>query len=272
VIELFRRDDEFSINVGGRLLMSSRMHGAEEALAEVAIATLGQRAAPKVLIGGLGCGYTLAAALAKVDQDARVIVVELVPAVIKWNRGDLGELAGWPVYDRRVSVVEGDVLESLRADGERYDVILLDVDNGPIAFTQDTNSWLYSPAGLERMRAALTEGGVVAFWSAAPDAGFSANLQAAGFDVVEHHVRARLHRAGLRHVVWVGTRAEGRVAPARDKVPDGAGRQGQRGQTGLGPRAQRNAELGWRGRRNSRRAGEEPPADPPKNKRRGRPR
>jgi spermidine synthase len=239
VIELFRRDDEFSINAGGRLLMSSRMHGSEEALAEVAIAALGARPAPRLLIGGLGCGYTLAAALAKLGRDARVVVAELVPAVVQWNRELLGELAGWPLKDPRVSVVEGDVLEELGAGGARYDVILLDVDNGPIAFTQDSNGWLYSPPGLASIRGALSEGGVVAIWSAAPDAGFSANLQAAGFAVVEHHVRARAHRAGLRHVVWVGTRveavprAEGRALRARRAST----KRARRAESGKGSRA-----------------------------------
>jgi spermidine synthase len=218
VIELFRRDDEFSINAAGRLLMGSRMHGSEEALAEVAIAALGARPSTRVLVGGLGCGYTLAAALAKLGSDASVVVVELVPAVVKWNRESLGELAGWPLNDPRVSVIEGDVLEHLRGPSARYDVILLDVDNGPIAFTQETNSWLYSPQGLGQIRHALREGGVVAVWSAAPDAGFSANLQAAGFGVVEHHVRARLQRAGLRHVIWVGTRQETRQPSGAERA------------------------------------------------------
>jgi spermidine synthase len=217
VIELYRKDDEFSINVGGRLLMSSRMHGSEEALAEVAIAALADRPSPRVLVGGLGCGYTLAAALAKLGSDAKVVVVELVPAVVRWNRDVMGELAGQPLQDPRVSVIEGDVREHLHDASNQYDIILLDVDNGPIALTQDSNGWLYSPPGLEQIRRALREGGVVAVWSAATDGPFSANLQAAGFDVVEHHVRARQERAGFLHVVWVGTRSE--VTPAAQRTP-----------------------------------------------------
>jgi spermidine synthase len=209
VIELFRKDDEFSINVNGRLLMSSTMHGSEEALAEVAITALGERAGTRVLVGGLGCGYTLRAALNKLGSDASVVVAELVPAVVKWNREVMGGLADWPLNDARVSVSEGDVLDHLRAvAAAAYDVILLDVDNGPIAFTQDSNAWLYSPQGLEEIRRVLAPGGVVAVWSAAPDAGFSANLQTAGFAVVEHHVRARAHRAGWNHVVWVASPVE----------------------------------------------------------------
>ena len=209
MIELFRKDDEFSINVNGRLLMSSTMHGSEEALAEVAIAALGERAGMRVLVGGLGCGYTLRAALNKLGSDASVVVAELVPAVVKWNREVMGELADWPLKDARASVIEVDVLDHLRAvEAGAYDAILLDVDNGPIAFTQDSNAWLYSPPGLEEIRRVLSPGGVVAVWSAATDAVFSANLQTSGFAVTEHHVRARSHRAGWNHVVWVASPVE----------------------------------------------------------------
>jgi spermidine synthase len=231
VIELYRKDDEFSINVNGRLLMSSRMHGSEEALAEVAITALGERAGMRVLVGGLGCGYTLRAALNKLGDDASVVVAELVPAVVKWNREVLGELADWPLNDARVSVSEGDVLEHLGSVGAAaYDVILLDVDNGPIAFTQDSNAWLYSPPGLEQIRRVLAPGGVVAVWSAATDAVFSANLQTAGFAVVEHHVRARSHRGGFHHVVWVATPVEAadHALPQARATNDGAPERGAR--------------------------------------------
>jgi spermidine synthase len=230
VIELYRKDDEFSINVNGRLLMSSTMHGSEEALAEVAITALGERAGMRVLVGGLGCGYTLRAALNKLGSDASVVVAELVPAVVKWNREVMGALADWPLNDARVSVSEGDVLEHLRSiEAAAYDVILLDVDNGPIAFTQDSNAWLYSPPGLEQIRRVLAPGGVVAVWSAATDSVFSANLQAAGFAVVEHHVRARSHRAGFNHVVWVATPVEPAAhAAPQARATNGAPERGAR--------------------------------------------
>ncbi len=188
--------------------MSSTLYGSEQALAQVAIAARGERPPKRVLVGGLGCGYTLAAALAVLPPDANVTVVELVPAVVKWNREVLGEPTGWPLNDPRVSVLEEDVIEHLRQlpREQRYDVILLDVDNGPVAFTQDSNNWLYSRAGLACVRRALSARGVMAVWSAGPDAGFSAKLQATGFDVVEHQVRARTQQARLRHVVWVGVR------------------------------------------------------------------
>jgi spermidine synthase len=239
VIELYRKDDEFNINVNGRLLMSSTMHGSEEALAEVAITALGERPGMRVLVGGLGCGYTLRAALNKLGSDASVVVAELVPAVVKWNREVLGGLAEWPLNDERVSVSEGDVLDHLRSiEAAAYDVILLDVDNGPIAFTQDSNAWLYSPPGLEEIRRVLAPGGVVAVWSAATDAVFSANLQAAGFTVVEHHVRARSHRSGFNHVVWVASpvdvarsvleRAARRRRPSTKRARRAEGRGGSR--------------------------------------------
>lgn len=213
-IELFQREQEFSINAGGRLLMSSRMHGSEEALAVVALEALGPKPRARVLVGGLGCGFTLAAALARLERDAEVTVVELVPAIVRWNRERLGALSGFPLNDPRVTVVEGDVIEHLGASKSRYDAILLDIDNGPIAFTQASNGWLYSPAGLERIRRALGDDGVVSVWSAGGDAGFSATLLEAGFEVIEHRVRARRERAGLRHVVWVGKKLGGAQAPS----------------------------------------------------------
>lgn len=219
-IELYRDGDEFSINAGGQLLMSSTLYGSEQALAQVAIAARGERPVKRVLIGGLGCGYTLAAALDALPPDAEVTQVELVPAVVKWNREVLGGLAGQPLNDPRVLVLEADVIEHLRQlpRGQRYDVILLDVDNGPVAFTQDSNNWLYSRAGLACVRRALSARGVVAFWSAGSDAVFSAKLLAAGFDVFEHQVRACTQEARLRHVVWVGVRRRSKHHGSKDSA------------------------------------------------------
>jgi len=202
---LARRGDEFAIRVGPHLLMSSAMHGSEEALAELACAPLAARVDARVLVGGLGMGYTLAAALAHVGPDARVEVAELIPAVIEWNRGPLAHLAGRPLDDARATAIAGDVGGRIRAARERYDAILLDVDNGPDGLTRVANEALYSAAGLAAARVALRAGGVLGVWSTAPDDAFARRLERAGFRVDEHRVRARRTKGG-RHVIWLATR------------------------------------------------------------------
>ena len=167
---LSRRDAEFAIRIGSRTLMSSRAHGSEEALAELACARIAVRT-PRVLIGGLGMGYTLAAALRQLGPSAQVEVAELIPAVVEWNRGPLEHLADRPLADRRVSVWVGDVADRIRAASAAYDAILLDVDNGPSGITRAANDWLYTVAGLGSAIVALREGGVMGVWSAAPDRG-----------------------------------------------------------------------------------------------------
>jgi spermidine synthase len=139
-----------------------------------------------------------------------VTVAELVSAVVKWNRGVLGEAAGYPLLDPRAKVHEGDVAEVIRAAPNSWDAILLDVDNGPTGLTKSTNDWLYGHDGLEAAFFALRPGGILGVWSAAPDAGFTRRMERAGFDVVPEEVRSRGPRGGRRHVVWIGTRrAEG---------------------------------------------------------------
>jgi spermidine synthase len=204
-MELIRRRHELVIRVDGRELMSDRMHGSEDALADLACDRLGTRPQARILVGGLGMGFTLAAALRRVGPEARVVVAELVPGVVSWNRGVLGASAGRPLDDPRASVHEGDVAELLRASTDAWDAILLDVDNGPDGLTRDTNGWLYAPAGLAAARRALRAGGVLAVWSAAPDRAFTGRMQRAGFDVTPVKVRARGTKGSV-HVVWVGTR------------------------------------------------------------------
>jgi spermidine synthase len=207
---LLRRGGEFVIRIGARALMSSSAHGSEEALAELACAPLAARADARVLVGGLGLGFTLGAALRALGPGARVTVAELIPAVIEWNRGPLAHLAGAPLADPRAEVFEGDVAERIASERAGLDAILLDVDNGPNGLTRAANDRLYSPAGLRASVRALRPGGVLGVWSVQPDREFTRRLGEAGLGVHEEVVRARRTRGG-RHTLWLGTRPGGRA-------------------------------------------------------------
>ncbi len=203
---LYQRGDDFSIRLAGRgELMNSRDHGSEEALAELACGRIAGRASPCLLIGGLGMGFTLAATLRAVGADAQVVVAELVPQVVAWNRGPLGEHAGRPLADARITVRETDVARILDTEQQAFDAILLDVDNGPEGLTSDGNDWLYGADGLNAAYAALRPGGVLAVWSAGPDPIFNARLHKLGFTVEEVNVRARGSK-GARYVIWLAER------------------------------------------------------------------
>ena len=204
-LRLFRRGGDFIIAIGGNELMSSRMSGSEEALAVMSCARLAGRKAVRLLIGGYGMGFTLRAALAALGPDARVTVAELVPGIIDWARGPMAELAAGALDDPRVELVVGDVAAAIARGRGQYDAILLDVDNGPDALTHEANDRIYSAAGLAAAKAALTRGGILAIWSAAPDARFTRRLAAAGFRVDEVGVRARSNGKGARHVIWFAT-------------------------------------------------------------------
>lgn len=204
-LRLYKRGCEFSIRVNGRELMNSRAHGSEDALAELACARISARPCPRVLIGGLGMGYTTAAALRRLGTGAQVVVAELVPEVVEWNRGPLAGLAGHPLQDARVTVREADVAQILKAERRAYDAILLDVDNGPEGLILKGNDWLYSPNGLNAAYAALARAGVLAIWSAGPDHAFTKRLRRAGFEVNELRVRARSGGGG-RHTIWLAVR------------------------------------------------------------------
>lgn len=207
-LRLYQRADEFSIRIVRHgELMNSRVHGSEEALAQLACARLVGAAKARLLIGGLGMGFTLAAALRHVGEQAQVVVAELVPAVVTWNRGPLGECAGRPLQDPRVTVREGDVAAILRTEQRAYDAILLDVDNGPEGLTRKENDWLYGMGGLNAAYGALRPHGVLAVWSAGPDRDFMERLHKVGFDVDEVPVRARGNK-GARHIIWFATRAD----------------------------------------------------------------
>ena len=205
-LRLYKRGAEFSIRVDGRELMNSRVHGSEDALAELACARVADRPHPRILIGGLGMGYTLATALHRLGATAKVIVAELVPAVVAWNRGPLADLAGRPLQDGRVSVREVDVARILEEGPRRYDAIVLDVDNGSESLTVKSNDWLYARAGLDAAWAALRPTGVLAVWSAGPDRIFAQRLRNAGFAVDEVRVRARGHGGGERRTIWIAQR------------------------------------------------------------------
>ncbi|RAK60301.1 hypothetical protein DJ021_11025 [Phenylobacterium hankyongense] len=202
-LRLMRRGAEFSIMSGSIELMNSRLSGSEKALATLSGDRIRGRAGPQVLIGGLGMGFTLRAALADLPADSGVVVAELVPAVVAWARGEMAHIFDGSLDDPRVTVREGDVAEAIGAGRAAYDAILLDVDNGPGGLNRDANDGLYSAGGLGAARRALRAGGVLAVWSAGPDAGFAQRLRKAGFGVEEVAVRATGGRRGARHVIWL---------------------------------------------------------------------
>jgi spermidine synthase len=205
VLRLMRRGTEFSIRLGGTELMNSRLSGSEEALAAISCLRVQQRRAPRILIGGLGMGFTLRAALAGLGDDARIDVAELVPAVVQWARGPMAHIFGSSLGDPRVSLREGDVGRQIKAAQSAYDAILLDVDNGPEGLTRKANDALYDVEGLRAARMALRPGGILAVWSSGPNRNFTLRLRRVGFAVEEIGVRANGARGGARHVIWVAS-------------------------------------------------------------------
>ncbi len=201
---LTRRGKDYMILADGKDLMSSHMKGSEEELARLGCHRARTLEKACVLVGGLGMGFTLRAALDGVGADATVVVAELMPAVVAWNRGPLAFLAGKPLEDPRTKVEIRDVADTLREGSGRFDAILLDVDNGPCAFTQASNAGLYDNAGLMMARAALKPAGVLAVWSAWDDRKFEHRLRHHGFSVETHRVRARLRQGGPRHTLFLG--------------------------------------------------------------------
>jgi len=202
---LFEYGDDFVIKLeGGKggQLMNTRMHGSEDALAEIPCKRIAARTGARVLIGGLGMGFTLASALRHLADDAEVQVAELVPGVIEWNRGPLGAKSGRPLQDPRASVLNVDVIELLQNQPNAYDAIMLDVDNGPEGLTHSANTRLYALEGLAACARALRPGGVLAVWSASADRQFSQRLAQAGFKAEEVQVYAHGNR-GPRHTIWI---------------------------------------------------------------------
>ena len=208
VVRLIRDGARWSVRIDGQVLMSSETSGSEEMLAELTCAGLRERAGVRVLVGGLGMGFTLRAVLDLLPGDAMVDLAELFPEIVEWNRGPLAPLAARPLDDPRVALHVGDVVSLLGRD-VRYDAILLDVDNGPEAFTVPDNAGLYDAAGLHALRAALHPGGVLGVWSTFRDRRFERRLCDAGFTARSVPVRARGRvRKGASHVVFLGERPE----------------------------------------------------------------
>jgi len=205
-LRLMQRGAEFSMRLGQNELMSSRLSGSEEALATLACRRIEAAKSPHLLIGGLGMGFTLRAALAVLGSDARIMVAELVPAVIAWARGPMADIFGDSLDDPRASIREADVVDVIRSHDSAFDAILLDVDNGPEGLIRKANDALYDLKGLNAIRRALRPGGVLAVWSSGPNPLFSKRLGAAGFDVNEVAVRATTKRSGARHVIWFATK------------------------------------------------------------------
>lgn len=200
---LRKRGSEFSIRTPETELMNSRAHGSEDALAQLTCEQLNSKTGETILIGGLGMGYTLAAALAHSKTESCITVSELIPAVVDWNRRHLGHLAGHPLEDPRVSIKQEDVAVTISARKGFWDAILLDVDNGPQGLTRKTNDRLYNHSGLKKAFQALASGGILAVWSAAEDPAFTNRLKQCRFNTRSVIVRARKSGKGGRHTIWL---------------------------------------------------------------------
>jgi spermidine synthase len=209
-LRLMRRGSEFSMMLGQNELMNSRLSGSEEALATLSCKRIEAVERPHILIGGLGMGFTLRAALAVLGREARITVAELVPAVIAWARGPMAELFGSSLTDPRASIREADVVDVIKTSPSAFDAILLDVDNGPEALIRKANDALYDLNGLNAIRGALRPGGILAVWSSGPNIAFTKRLRAADFDVKEVGVRATTKRSGAHHVIWFATKSGAR--------------------------------------------------------------
>lgn len=209
VLYLMTRNGEYTIHVSGRELMSDSQHGSEDALSDEACDRLDRLHDARILVGGLGMGFTMAAALRRVGSEGQITVAELIPAVVRWNRETTGTAAGFPLNDTRSQVYIGDVVDLVDDPPEPWSAILLDVDNGPRALTRPYNRWLYHRAGLQRAMAALIPGGILGVWSAHNDPSFTKRLTEAGFEteVIIHHEPGRpTPDDSGDHVLWMARR------------------------------------------------------------------
>jgi spermidine synthase len=211
-LRLMQRGEEFSIRLERDELMNSRLSATEQALATIACEKIRTRKRPnqrpRILIGGLGMGFTLRAVLMVLGKQAHIVVAEVVPAVVAWARGPMAKLTGDSLTDPRVHIYDGDVGDLIRSGRSAYDAILLDVDNGPHGMTRKANDGLYDLKGLRAAHTALRSGGVLAVWSSGPDAKFTARLRKTGFKVDEIPLRAKGPRGGARHFIWTAARGE----------------------------------------------------------------
>ena len=205
-LTLYRRGGDYMIVLDRNELMSSRMSGSEEALANYTLERLRGRKQPHLLIGGYGMGFTLRAALKGMGKDGQATVAELVPEIIEWARGPMAELAAGCLDDPRVRLVQADVADVIADGRSTYDAILLDVDNGPDGLVRQANDRLYSRQGIHSAIGALRPGGILAIWSAGPDPAFAQRLSRAGLLVDEVVVRARSNGKGPRHIIWFATK------------------------------------------------------------------
>ena len=201
-LELVEHDGEYIIRADDLPLMSTRMHFSEIELARLVCNKL--RSGAKVMIGGLGLGYTLRAALDLLPKDGTAVQVELVPEVVEWNKGPLAPFAGNPLDDKRSELVQGDVAKAIRGGRNEYDSIMLDVDNGPSPLVNERNAWLYTDHGLQAIRGALKNGGRVAIWSADDEPRFISRMKRTGFRAEKHHIQAHKGKGGIRHVIFTG--------------------------------------------------------------------
>lgn len=200
-LELVIEGGHFVLRVANKPLMSSAAYGSEQAMARVAFEAIGERPRPRILVGGLGMGFTLRAALDVFGKKAQVTVAELLPALVRYNLGVLGALAKHPLSDNRTTLFEGDVRVPLAEGG--WDAVLMDVDNGPDAFTTGDNATLYGDAGARLMAGSLAPGGVLVVWSAYPSRSFERTLRRAGLRCETRRVRAREGSKGSKHVLFV---------------------------------------------------------------------
>ena len=213
-MELYQHDRDFLIKINGQELMSSRQHESELELARLGCAHLVGSKAPSILIGGLGLGYTLRQVLDMLSSHAKVVVGELLRAVVEWNREFLGALNGQPLEDERVDLKTGDVVGLISSSRNRFDAILLDIDNGPSAMTNSANRRLYSYEGIMACRHALREQGCLAVWSAEPSKKFERLMVGGcGFHVRRYRIPAYKGSKSQSHFVWVASEDETILPP-----------------------------------------------------------
>ena len=212
-MELYQHDRDFLIKINGQELMNSRQNESERELARLGCAHLAGRKAPRVLIGGLGMGYTLRQALDMLGPDANVDVSELLTAVVDWNREYLGELTGQPLEDKRTDLITGDIFRLLSDSIGRFDAILLDVDNGPSPLTDSGNQRLYSATGIQACRRALRKNGCLAVWSSEPSKDFEQLLMSYGFHVRRYKVKAYKESNSTSRFIWIAAEDEKLLPP-----------------------------------------------------------